>query len=94
MNKLLNLQKVFTKNRSEELGYDVWEQFVVPPFFDKLDLGEGKKPRVIIGGRGCGKTMLLRYLSHQSTFSPNRPNLSADDICKRQSKSVARAGAE
>lgn len=63
---------IFSKNRAEELGYDVWEYFVVPPYFDKLDLNDATKPRVIIGGRGCGKTMLLRYLSHQSTFSKKR----------------------
>ena len=28
------LQTVFTKNRAEELGQDVWKNFVVPPFFD------------------------------------------------------------
>lgn len=66
------LNTVFTRNRAEELGSDVWEQFVVPPFFDRLDLQEARKPRVIIGGRGCGKTMLLRYLSYHSTFSPVR----------------------
>lgn len=62
------------KNRTEELGFDVWEHFVVPRFFDKLDFGVAKKPRLFIGGRGCGKTMLLRFLSHQSQFSPKREN--------------------
>ena len=66
------LKEVFAKNRAEELGRDVWRDFVVPPFFDRLDLIEARKPRVIIGGRGCGKTMLLRYLSHDSAFSPSR----------------------
>jgi hypothetical protein len=68
-----SLEGVFSKNRAEELGYDVWQHFVVPPFYDRLDLETARKPRLIIGGRGCGKTMLLRYLSHQSMFSPNRP---------------------
>jgi hypothetical protein len=65
-------RSVLTKNRAEELGADVWMNFVVPRFFDRLDLNTARKPRLIIGGRGCGKTMLLRYLSHQSTFSPHR----------------------
>ncbi|MBL0745965.1 ORC-CDC6 family AAA ATPase [Chryseolinea lacunae] len=68
------------KNRAEELGYDLWEKFVIPPFFDQLDLIKAKKPRVIIGGRGCGKTMLLRYLSHQTMFSQSRKELSAEDF--------------
>ena len=66
------IQRAFVKNRAEELGYDVWKHFAVPPFYDRLDLADAKKPRIIIGGRGCGKTMLLRYLSHQSTFSRER----------------------
>ena len=45
------LRGVFAKNRAEELGRDVWRDFVVPPFFDRLDLIEARKPRVIIGGR-------------------------------------------
>jgi hypothetical protein len=66
---------VFSKNRAEELGYDVWQHFVIPPFYHQLDLTTARKPRIIVGGRGCGKTMLLRYLSHQSMFSPKRPTV-------------------
>jgi len=75
-----SLQSVFSQNRAEELGYDVWQHFVVPPFYYHLDLQTARKPRLIIGGRGCGKTMLLRYLSHQSMFSPSRPSIPDDDI--------------
>jgi len=68
-------EKSLTKNRAEELNCDVWQDFVVPPFYDRLDLQDARKPRVIIGGRGCGKTMLLKYLSHQTMFSPNRKSI-------------------
>ena len=68
------------KNRAEELGYDLWERFVIPPFYDRLDLVKARKPRVVIGGRGCGKTMLLRYLSHQTMFSKSRKEIPSDDI--------------
>lgn len=74
------IQAVFSKNRTEELGNDVWEQFVVPPFYDRLDLRTARKPRLIVGGRGCGKTMLLRYLSHQTMFSSARKIIPADAI--------------
>ena len=74
------LKGVFAKNRAEELGRDVWRDFVVPPFFERLDLIEARKPRVIVGGRGCGKTMLLRYLSHDSAFSSNRSLVTADTL--------------
>jgi hypothetical protein len=75
-----NIQGVFTKNRAEELGSDVWEQFVIPPFYGRLDLTTARKPRLIIGGRGCGKTMLLRYLSHQTMFSKLRPSIPPEVI--------------
>lgn len=69
------VSNLLSKNRAEELGYDVWKHFVIPPFYNDLDLRGAQKPRLIIGGRGCGKTMLLRYLSHQSMFSPDRPEI-------------------
>lgn len=75
-----SLQDIFSKNRAEEIGYDVWEHFVIPPFFDRLDLKRAFKPRLLIGGRGCGKTMLLRYLSHQTTFSKNRKEISNEAL--------------
>lgn len=72
------LQDSLAKNRAEEIGYDVWEHFVIPTFYDRLDLETAKKPRIIIGGRGCGKTMLLRYLSHESAFSRKRLSIPTD----------------
>ena len=74
------LNDLFAKNRAEELGYDVWEHFVIPPFYDQLSLGVTNKPRVIIGGRGSGKTMLLRYLSHDSSFSASRKEISENSL--------------
>ena len=68
-----NLGSALSSNRTEELGFDVWDRFVIPPKLNINEWGNTRKPRVIIGGRGCGKTMLLRYLSHESAFSPNRP---------------------
>jgi len=66
------IKNALSTNRAEELGYDVWEDFVVPPFFNDLAIYETRKPKLIVGGRGCGKTMLLRYLAHQSAFSTSR----------------------
>lgn len=73
-------QSIFSKNRAEELGYDVWKHFVIPPFYQQLEIQEATKPRLIIGGRGCGKTMLLRYWSHQTKFSVLRENLSRAEL--------------
>lgn len=75
-----SLQGLLSKNRAEELDLDVWQHFVIPPFFEKLDLYTARKPRVILGGRGCGKTMLLRYLSHQTTFSQMRKSIPAEAL--------------
>ena len=69
-----DLASALSSNRTEELGFDVWDRFVIPPRLNISEWGETRKPRVIVGGRGCGKTMLLRYLSHESAFSPKRPS--------------------
>jgi hypothetical protein len=71
----------FAKNRAEELGFDLTDLFVMPLFFDKLALHEVRKPLLIEGGRGCGKTTLLRYLSHQTQLSPKR-QISQDNLPK------------
>jgi hypothetical protein len=78
MKEIRQQPSILSKNRAEELGDDVWRHFVIPQFYPRLDLTTARKPRLIIGGRGCGKTMLLRYLSHQSMFSQDRPSIPAD----------------
>ena len=75
-----NLASVLSSNRTEEIGYDVWDRFVIPPMLKIGEWGETFKPRVIVGGRGCGKTMLLRYLSHDSAFSPDRPTIDQSSL--------------
>lgn len=74
------VENSIAQNRAEELGYDLWEDFVIPPFYDGLGLLTAKKPRVVVGGRGCGKTSLLRYLCHQTQFSNKRSNITETDI--------------
>jgi hypothetical protein len=68
------------QNRTEELGYDLWDKFVLPPYYMALDILNSKKPKVIVGGRGCGKTMLLRYLSHATKFSANRRQIDDNEV--------------
>jgi hypothetical protein len=74
------IHRLLASNRTEEIGYEVWKEYVLPPFFAELTIGDTRKPRVIIGGRGCGKTMLLRYLSHESTFSRSRPSIDTEAL--------------
>lgn len=75
-----NLSDIYAANRAEELGFNVWDEFVEPPFYAKLGIGVARKPKVIIGGRGCGKTMLLRFLAHESTFSASNETISLEAL--------------
>ncbi|MDI7191265.1 hypothetical protein [Leptospira santarosai] len=63
---------ILAQNRTEEIGYDLFERFVVPPFIQLVDPSHSSKPSVYTGGRGSGKTMLLRYYCHETQFSKNR----------------------
>jgi hypothetical protein len=66
------MQNAFIRNRTEEFGHDIWSSYVLPPYYPSLGLDSARKSVVLEGGRGCGKTALLRYLSFQSQFSVDR----------------------
>jgi len=68
------------QNRAEEFGFDLSKEFVLPPLFEEIDFQKSSKPKIFIGGRGCGKTMLLRYLSHRTSFSPSKETITSEDI--------------
>ncbi|MBR9907538.1 MAG: hypothetical protein GYB30_05725 [Gammaproteobacteria bacterium] len=70
--KIKPLRSVFVNNRAEQLPDDVWKHFVLPIHFEKIDLGEDAKSVLIAGGRGCGKTMFIRYYCHATLFSKDR----------------------
>jgi hypothetical protein len=55
------MQNAFIRNRAEEFDHDVWSNYVLPLYFPQLGLHEARKSQVLQGGRGCGKTALLRY---------------------------------
>uniref|UniRef100_UPI0025ECFD7D ORC-CDC6 family AAA ATPase n=1 Tax=Winogradskyella sp. TaxID=1883156 RepID=UPI0025ECFD7D len=69
-----------SQNRAEEFGFDLFKDFVIPPIYEKIDFKKTSKSKIFIGGRGCGKTMLLRYLSHQTTFSEKKEYIASDSI--------------
>ncbi len=75
----MQLSSKFTRNRAEEYGFDLWGEFVIPPYYKSLQILQSDKPLVIEGGRGTGKTMLLRYLCHQTQFSPKKKNYTSND---------------
>ncbi len=74
----------FATNRAEQVGPDVTGAFIVPPFFKRLTIDREQKSLRVRGGRGCGKTMFLRFLSHDSQLSPSKslidPNLFGSGI--------------
>lgn len=74
------LPDAFAKNRSEEVSEDNWSDFVVPHFINELGIKSQSKALVIVGGRGCGKTTLLRYFCHPTQFSPRRTDVTEQDL--------------
>ena len=76
----MNTENIIAKNRAEEFGYDLWEEFVIPPYFGELEIMHSRKPNIIVGGRGCGKTMLLRYLCHETQFSSKRSYIQSNAL--------------
>jgi len=70
-----NLGQAFVRNRTEEFGLDLWGTYVLPPYYEALGLNEVGKSVVLEGGRGSGKTALLRYVSYNSQFSSNRNDI-------------------
>lgn len=72
------LSSEITRNRAEEYGFDLNGEFVIPPYYPNLKMLESEKPNIIEGGRGSGKTMLIRYLSHATQFSEKRGAIPAD----------------
>ena len=66
---------ILAKTRAEEHDADVWGEFYIPPYFNRLSLKNATKSTYIIGKRGCGKTMLLKYLDYHTAFSEKRSEI-------------------
>lgn len=71
---------LLAKTRAEEHEADVWGEFFIPPYFDKLALSTATKSVYITGKRGCGKTMLLKYFDYHTAFSRRRAQILANEI--------------
>lgn len=56
------LSGLFGDSRAEWLGKRIFDLFAKPAYFPEL---EQRRPCVLIGGRGTGKTMVLRGLSYE-----------------------------
>lgn len=71
---------ILTKTRAEEHDADIWGEFFIPPYFERLGLKTATKSNYIIGKRGCGKTMLLKYFDYHTAFSTRRPSIPTKEI--------------
>jgi len=64
--KLIQLNEVFGSYKAEWLKGKIFEFFAEPSYFPAL---KGNRPCVLQGGRGTGKTTVLRGLSYQGQFA-------------------------
>ncbi|MBY6187538.1 hypothetical protein KUV89_12980 [Marinobacter hydrocarbonoclasticus] len=74
----MQLADTFAQNRTEELPDDLWGKYVLPLDYSRFNLRNFTKSSIIVGGRGSGKTMFLKYHCHPTMFSPNRSDISLD----------------
>lgn len=70
----------FSKTRAEEYDSDIWGKFFIPPYYSTLNIKKSTKSIYFVGKRGCGKTMLLKYLDYHSQFSRNRSEIPQEEI--------------
>lgn len=64
--KIKELKKLFGSFRAEWLKDEIYNLFAEPHYFSELI---GIKPCILQGGRGTGKTTLLKRLSYQGQYS-------------------------
>ncbi|ENL6920986.1 hypothetical protein ABR37_15195 [Enterobacter hormaechei subsp. hoffmannii] len=76
----MKFNEIFAKNRAEELPDDLFGKYVLPLGYEDVNLKKMTKASIIIGGRGYGKTMFLKYHCHQTALSDNKDTISVDDI--------------
>lgn len=72
---------LFLDARADYLSPDsLFSQFIVPPFLERIPTFSGKGSVRILGGRGCGKTMFIRYFSHGSSLSSKRVDIPESEL--------------
>lgn len=71
---------MLARTRAEEHSADVWGEFFIPPYFDRLALTSATRSVYITGKRGCGKTMLLKYFDYHTAFSKRRKEIPSDAV--------------
>jgi hypothetical protein len=70
------LSEIFGSYRAEWLKGNIFNLFIPPCYFAKL---EDSRPHVLQGGRGSGKTTALQGLSYQGQFAYHKANIKKFD---------------
>lgn len=74
------LSEIFAKNRAEEFPDDVYGKYVLPRNYNSVNLSKMTKACIVIGGRGYGKTMFLKYHCHNTILSKNQKEIKIQDL--------------
>lgn len=75
--KLAQLDELFGSYKAEWLNEKIFHFFAAPSYFTSL---KDKRPCVLMGGRGTGKTTVLRGLSYKGQYALNNDNIDNFDL--------------
>ena len=70
--KLARLDELFGSYKAEWLNEKIFHFFAAPSYFTSL---KDKRPCVLMGGRGTGKTTVLRGLSYKGQYALNQNDI-------------------
>ena len=74
--KLARLDELFGSYKAEWLNEKIFHFFAAPSYFTSL---KDKRPCVLMGGRGTGKTTVLRGLSYMGQYALNNDDIDRFD---------------
>lgn len=74
--KLAKLDELFGSYKAEWLNEKIFQFFAAPSYFNAL---KSPRPCVLMGGRGTGKTTVLRGLSYEGQYALNNNDINEFD---------------